>query len=58
MTVYRIVWVRASGEEVPDLDTYPSVIDALLHAFSVQLWTGLIVDFDIVPAKSDYLYGT
>ncbi len=59
MTVYRIVWVRPSGEEVPDVDTFPSMVEAMLHAFRVMTWTNSVYDFDIVPIRRrDYYFGT
>jgi len=51
MTVYRIVWILASGDEVPDVETYPTATQATLQAFKIQAWAGIPADFEIWAAR-------
>ncbi len=52
MTVYRIVWVMPSGDEIPDTVTYPSKCAAILSAFQIQAWAGVPYDFEVTPCRT------
>jgi len=51
MTVYRIVWILASGEERPDTENFPSATEAILMAFRIQGWAGIPCEFEIGAAR-------